>query len=229
MVSGCRSRLHITAKVDGEKLVGSHFTKTLLSSFAGVVLGGFLQGQALAEIPEFATADYGMAARGSAAAGGFGIQGGRLLPCPSGTNPNCTSTSSLTPGNYASAWMSPLPTAQEGAIEIVDVLKRVLPEATLKESAALPNGEYYLRYVTPGPFGTDIFEFLFRNEGVERNWEGDSEGGLLVTYRSIGNAKYLFPLQTPISDFNAQQKRLAAVRAELGWRLVGCELLECYQ
>jgi hypothetical protein len=30
-----------------------------------------------------------------------------------------------------------------------------------------------------------------RAEGVNgRDWEGDSDGGLLVTYRSIGNAKY---------------------------------------
>jgi len=187
-----------------------------------------MQGQALAEPMQYAQADYGMAAKGSAEAGGYGIQGGRLLRCPSGSNPNCTSTSSLTPENYAAAWISPLPTAQEGAIEIVDVVKRVIPEAVITESVALDNGEYYLRYKTPGPFGTDIFEFLLRAEGVERNWEGDDEGGLLVTYRSIGNAKYLYPLQTPILDRNAQPKRMAAIRKELGWRLVGCELIECY-
>jgi hypothetical protein len=33
--------------------------------------------------------------------------------------------------------------------------------------------------------------FLVRAEGVNgRNWQGDEGGGLLVTYRSIGNVKY---------------------------------------
>lgn len=33
-----------------------------------------------------------------------------------------------------------------------------------------------------------------RAEGVNgRNWEGDEGGGLLVTYRSIGNVKYRPP------------------------------------
>jgi hypothetical protein len=41
--------------------------------------------------------------------------------------------------------------------------------------------------------------------------------------------RYLYPLQTPISDRGAQRKRMDGVRAALGWRLVGCELIECYQ
>jgi hypothetical protein len=41
--------------------------------------------------------------------------------------------------------------------------------------------------------------------------------------------RYLYPLQTPISDRGAQRKRMDSVRAALSWRLVGCELIECYQ
>eukprot|EP00959_Pyramimonas_sp_CCMP1952_P124847 2609926-Pyramimonas_sp.AAC.1 len=33
---------------------------------------------------------------------------------------------------------------------------------------------------------------------------------------------------TPIGDRNAQPKRMTTLRKELGWRLVGCELIECY-
>jgi len=31
-----------------------------------------------------------------------------------------------------------------------------------------------------------------------------------------------------VSDGGLQKSRLAAVRGRLGWRLVGCELQECY-
>jgi hypothetical protein len=38
------------------------------------------------------------------------------------------------------------------------------------------------------------------------------------------------PLQQPIGDFDAQRKRLDAIRVNLrGWRALGCELIECYQ
>lgn len=62
----------------------------------------------------------------------------------------------------------------------------------------------------------------------DRKWEGDT-GGLLVTYRSCaGTVKYLYPFLTPISDGGLQSKRLQRLREELGYRLVGCELVECF-
>ena len=33
---------------------------------------------------------------------------------------------------------------------------------------------------------------------------------------------------TPISDGGLQKSRLALIREQLRWRLVGCELQECY-
>ena len=72
--------------------------------------------------------------------------------------------------------------------------------------------------------------FLVKTEGVtNRNWEGDTPGPL-VTYRSIaGQVKYIWPIQTPLTDFDAQRKRLGAVREQLRWQLIGCELIECFQ
>ncbi len=44
-----------------------------------------------------------------------------------------------------------------------------------------------------------------------------------------GSVRYLYPFQTPISDFGAQRKRIEAIRQTLGWRKVGCELKECFE
>ena len=51
----------------------------------------------------------------------------------------------------------------------------------------------------------------------------------LTSGRGLRGSRYLYPLQTPISDRGAQRKRMDGVRMALGWRLVGCELIECYQ
>ncbi len=49
------------------------------------------------------------------------------------------------------------------------------------------------------------------------------------TYHTCtGSVKYLWPLTLPITDGGAQKKRLDAIRRQLDWRLVGCELIECY-
>ena len=60
---------------------------------------------------------------------------------------------------------------------------------------------------------------------------------MLATHRAIkgatccpaGTVKYLYPFQTPISDFGAQRKRVEAIRQKLGWRKLGCELKECFE
>eukprot|EP00238_Polyblepharides_amylifera_P014112 CAMPEP_0196579848 /NCGR_PEP_ID=MMETSP1081-20130531/25193_1 /TAXON_ID=36882 /ORGANISM="Pyramimonas amylifera, Strain CCMP720" /LENGTH=159 /DNA_ID=CAMNT_0041899551 /DNA_START=319 /DNA_END=795 /DNA_ORIENTATION=+ len=159
-----------------------------------------------------------MLEKGSAEAGGFGIQRGRLRQCPADNN--CVSTSSTNPEQYAAAWIAlGINSSQDAAVELTAAVRQVIPGASLKETTKLDNGEYYLRYITPGPYGTDIFEFLIRSEGLgDRNWEGDLESdGLLVTYRSIGNTKYVYPFLTPVSDFKAQSKRMQLVRETLGW------------
>ena len=79
------------------------------------------------------------------------------------------------------------------------------------------------------------------------------EGGPLVTFRSMAgnfvksafvtirplsqtarlvlaaNVKYIWPLQAPLSDAGAQRKRLNAVRQQLGWQVIGCDYIECFQ
>lgn len=51
-----------------------------------------------------------------------------------------------------------------------------------------------------------------------------------VACRSMATiAKYIYPIQQPLSDFGAQKQRLERLRQELGWPLIGCELIECYQ
>ena len=49
-----------------------------------------------------------------------------------------------------------------------------------------------------------------------------------ATWRA-GNVKYLYPFQTPISDFGAQRKRVEAIRQNLGWRKLGCDVKECFE
>lgn len=52
----------------------------------------------------------------------------------------------------------------------------------------------------------------------------------LVTFRSMAaQVRYIWPIQQPVTDFGAQRERLKAVRQQLGWRLLGCDLLECYE
>lgn len=52
----------------------------------------------------------------------------------------------------------------------------------------------------------------------------------LVTIRSMAaQVKYIWPITQPITDFGSQRNRLKAVRQALGWRLLGCDLLECYE
>ena len=41
--------------------------------------------------------------------------------------------------------------------------------------------------------------------------------------------KYIWPIQQAVTDFGAQRKRLKLVRQQLGWRLLGCDLLECFE
>lgn len=42
------------------------------------------------------------------------------------------------------------------------------------------------------------------------------------------NVKYIWPLQAPLADGGAQRKRLDAVRKQLGWRVIGCDYIECF-
>lgn len=107
----------------------------------------------------------------------------------------------------------------------------MFPGAEKRDSESLKDGSEYVRFQISGKFEVpDEVEFLVRPTGPgDRNWEGDRDQGLLVTYRSCaGTVKYVYPFLTPIPDGGLQSKRLQRLREELGWRLVGCELVECF-
>ena len=157
---------------------------------------------------------------------------GRIRACP-GFNPNCVSTSSVT-SKHALAWRSgENKTGEEVAALIVAGAKKSIPNVVVAENIAKEHGEQYLRILVPTkmfPDRPDIVEFLIKPEGViDRNWDGD-EAGAVILYRSIaGDVRYLYPFTTPLPDNDAQPGRMKSLRKELGFKLVGCELVECYE
>ncbi|PNW70316.1 hypothetical protein CHLRE_17g714900v5 [Chlamydomonas reinhardtii] len=154
-------------------------------------------------------------------------QQGTIRACQGNVNPNCVSTAS-TNELYTPAWRAPTRTAKEAA----DVLERTVlarfPEWELVRSEEFEFGQYRA-FTAPSLFGKDVMEFLIKDESVNnRNWEGDRDGPF-VTYRSLaGSVKYIWPIQQPVSDLGAQKTRMGELREALGWRVIGCELIECY-
>ena len=59
----------------------------------------------------------------------------------------------------------------------------------------------------------------------------DISAAQIVDWRLLiaANVKYIWPLQAPLADGGAQRKRLNAVRQELGWQVIGCDYIECFQ
>jgi len=159
--------------------------------------------------------------------------GGRIRPCP-GSIPNCVSTSS-TSDLYSPALSSP--DAPPDAAAALDASAAALLGATRVAAVdpACPPGAVFRAYRIPRPASArggltsggaleDTLEVLLKPVGR------DSDGaGSTVLFRSVaGGATYVFPFQTPILD-SVQRDRVAALfRAGLGWRPIGCDLLECY-
>ena len=163
------------------------------------------------------------------------IRDGKVRGCPT-VNPNCVSTSSLNPRTYASPWTTPADVKDLSEAKAVLVDLMLSPSGfgckLLEEQSSDPPGQWeYVRLSTPsGRFGEDQMEFVLTRKTLDRNWQGDSQLGLLVFFRSMtSEIRYIYPIQQPVSDFGAQEKRLKRIRDELGWRLVGCELIECYE
>ena len=159
---------------------------------------------------------------------------GRILACPTQINPNCVSTSSLNSA-YAPPWRAPEgATAEEAVASIKEAVAESFPGASkLAEESAAPKGAgIYLLFVLRGDDDKlDKIEFLVKgkDEVVDRDWDGDRPG-LTVVYRSLaGSVRYAGWITQPISDFGKQRDRMRDLRARLGWSLIGCELLECYE
>lgn len=41
--------------------------------------------------------------------------------------------------------------------------------------------------------------------------------------------RWVWPIQQAVTDFGAQRQRLKEVRQRLGWRILGCDLIECFE
>ncbi|KAK9803575.1 hypothetical protein WJX72_001424 [[Myrmecia] bisecta] len=157
----------------------------------------------------------------------YGPKNGRIRACPN-SNPNCVSTAS-TSQLYGPAWRTSEPDASASAKVLEDAVLDVCPGGQLVAAQSLADGEYRA-FSVPSLFGQDIVEFLIRQAAPSHRREPGDQNGLLVTYRSsAGSVKYIWPLQAAVSDFGAQRKRLKQIRQNLGWRLVGCEFVECYE
>jgi len=160
----------------------------------------------------------------------LGLDGGRVRGCP--REHNCVSTSSRESDKYAAPWSAPntFRDAKDAANALVDVTLETVPDARLVTRVDRKDGTF-LGFSTPGKLGEDVVEFWIKNEAVsDRNWEGDEGNGPLVLYRSFAvDVKYVYPFMTPVGDFGAQSQRLRSIREALGWQILGCELIECFQ
>ncbi|GAQ79288.1 hypothetical protein KFL_000270480 [Klebsormidium nitens] len=146
-----------------------------------------------------------------------GLLKGRLRACPSDYNPNCVSSASNN-ASYMSPWELPerlQGQSSKAAQAIETAVLATQKNATILKSEPIDDKHYVLAEVD-GRFGRDLIEFLVKRD--------------VVTYRSIAEKViFVYPFTTPISDLDAQRKRMEQLRQEIGWRLVGCELIECYQ
>lgn len=70
----------------------------------------------------------------------FGVESGRILPCPSRVNPNCVSTSSLNDA-YVPAWRSPIENSTQAAEEIK--VRERPPAVPLGPATSPSNSSYY--------------------------------------------------------------------------------------
>jgi len=144
------------------------------------------------------------------------------------TTPNCISTSSRNPGSSMSAWRGKDTQSELTSTQIVTGLLRIEPSSKLIEQIQTPKGEY-LRFEVPSSTGFDDLEFFISNEGVpERGFDGDFPGNLILFRSFERQPKFIYPFQTPIGDLGRQKNRLKALREAIGARVVGCELIECY-
>eukprot|EP00891_Asterochloris_glomerata_P001580 jgi/Astpho2/1580/fgenesh1_pm.00028_%23_3_t len=154
-------------------------------------------------------------------------EAGRVRACPGNVNPNCTSSSSINQ-MYAPAWRADESEPGRAAGLLEAVVKRLYPDAQLVKTQSTHELEFRA-FSTRGFLGQDIMEFAIRRpRASDRAWEGD-EAAPLVTYRSMATqVKYLWPLQAAIGDGDAQRKRLVRIRESLGWPVIGCNYLECF-
>ena len=157
---------------------------------------------------------------------------GRILPCP-GSVPNCVSTSS-TSDLYGPALASPDAPGDAAAALDASAVALLGATPTADSDPAAPPGSVFRAYRVPRPPSArgglssggaleDTLEVLIKPAG-------GADAGSTVLYRSVaGGATYVFPFQTPLLDSVQRDRVRALFRAGLGWRPVGCDLLECFE
>lgn len=146
-----------------------------------------------------------------------------IRKCNGAAQPNCVSTSSTT-RLYAPPFTATNTDTVAQAMEEFDIaIKSIDPGVSLVDSEDnLPLGGMYRRYSVPSPLSeVDYVEVLITA----------SETQPTVFYKSqASKTTYIWPIQQPIGDFDAQKKRMARLRQSLGWKLLvgDCDLIECY-
>lgn len=160
----------------------------------------------------------------------YGLEMGRIRRCDAGAQPNCVSTSN---GARPQLYLPPFLARGENAVEAMDALEAALRAMYPGEKDAVvlvdeqavdadmnAKRGLYRRWAVPSALvNTDYVEVYINEE-------------LIVFYRSQGSAtKYIWPIQQPVSDLDAQKKRMIRLlREELRWKLIGgsCDVVECF-
>lgn len=160
-----------------------------------------------------------------------GLVNGRVRSCPSTFN--CVSTAARSSDQYMGPWTAANETSTSNAAElIITAVQALEPRGVLVTSEAVAAEGHYVRLQLPGKYGdlpSDELEFFLFPDSEKIASRADN-GSVLVTFRSCaGGVKFIYPFMTPLGDGDLQRQRLRAVRERLGWPLVGCELVECYQ
>jgi len=161
---------------------------------------------------------------------------GRIRACP-GAIPNCVSTSSTT-DLYTPALRAHAATLEKAAEALDAAVASIGGEKTFT-SRGEQEGSLFLQYEVPGASprvrnrgqpSKDVVEVLLRRE---KNSNGESsDDDVLVFYRSIADPssiRYVPLIQQPVTDGGAQRARMRSLLVEkLGWRQIGCDVLDCF-
>lgn len=138
----------------------------------------------------------------------LGLVGGSLQGCQS--QENCFSSSAKAAAKYSSPWR------YDFESKTSDEAFAKLSNAVEKEGLRILKSDALTHYllaaeknVPKQPTGASLFyEFLLRDNGEEK----------LVLYRGVvDKTVLLYPLQQPVSDFNALNNRLDGILKRLQW------------
>jgi hypothetical protein len=136
----------------------------------------------------------------------LGLVDGRLRGCQA--NENCFSSSAVAARKYSPPW-----SYTQDDESAWTILKAAIESEGLKILKADTTSRYILaaeKDVPKQPAGASLFyEFLLRPDDK------------IVLYRAlVDKTVFIYPLQQPVTDFGALQKRLKAVQFRTGWSIL---------